>query len=267
MIIEFIGAPGAGKTTLMPTVMAFFQERGIKTYTVVDAARPFAQRTLMGKVVGMLPGKVRRPLLWQVFYRLSALRRRQFRRRHERLMDHVVQSQVGRPAEADVEKRKVLYWFDHLTGYYEFLRACIKPDEALVLDEGFAHRVVQLFSSSAEAPDREKIVAYLQQVPRPDLLIFTSTPREICEERIYSRGLWERAQHKSEAEISQFVTNAHQAVTVAVDFMREQGWTVVAVDNGRTDLSATQAELRRQLAQVFPAVETAATTAKSAFAD
>ena len=168
MIIEFIGAPGAGKTTLMPTVMDFFQEQGLKAYTVVDAARPFAQRTLLGKGIALAPATLRRPLLWQVFYRLSAWRRWHFRREHGRLMDHVLNSQVGRPAEADVEKRKVLYWFDHLTGYYEFLRAYARPDEVLVLDEGFVHRVVQLFSSSVEAPNQAQIVAYLDLVPRPD---------------------------------------------------------------------------------------------------
>ena len=251
MIVEFIGAPGAGKTTLMPTVMEFFQEQGLKTYTVVEAARPFAQRTLIGKIIALAPARVRRPLLWQVFYRLSALRRWHFRRDHEALLDHVLAAQVGRPAEADVEKRKIMYWFDHLTGYYEFLQAYAQPNEVLVLDEGFVHRVVQLFSSSAEQPEPEQITRYLELVPRPDLVIYADTPREICEERIYSRGLWDRAKHKSEAEISQFVTNAHLAVTLATDFMQEQGWTMVAVDNGRSDLAATQTELRRQLATVL----------------
>lgn len=251
MIVEFIGAPGAGKTTLMATAMEFFREQGLKPYTVVEAARPFAQRTHIGKIIALTPTSIRRPLLWQLFYRLSALRRWHFRRDHEALLDHVLAAQVGRPAEADVKKRKVLYWFDHLTGYYEFLRAQAQPDEVLVLDEGFVHRVVQLFSSSVEAPSQSQIAAYLDLVPRPDLVIFADTPREICEERIYSRGLWDRAKHKSEAEISQFVANAHRAVTLATARMQEQGWVMVTVDNGRSDLTATRAELRQQLATLL----------------
>jgi hypothetical protein len=91
-------------------------------------------------------------------------------------------------------------------------------------------------------------------VPRPDLVIFAQTPRAVCEQRIYSRGLWDRAKHKNAAEISQFVTNAHLAVNLAADHIRQQGWTMIAVDNGRDDLAATQAELRRQLTQIssFP---------------
>lgn len=249
MIIEFIGAPGAGKTTLMPTVMAFFQEQGLQAYKVVEAARPFAQRTPIGKLIALAPAAWRRPLLWQLFYRLSAWRRRHFRRQHSQLMAHVLQAQIGRPAEADVAQRKVLYWFDHLTGYYEFLRAYVRADEALVLDEGFVHRVVQLFSSSVEAPKAEQIATYLDLVPRPDLVIFADTPREICEERIYSRGLWDRARHKNAAEISQFVSHAHLAVSLATNYMCEQGWAMITVDNGRHDISATQADLYQKLQQ------------------
>jgi thymidylate kinase len=255
MIIEFIGAPGAGKTTLMPSVIEFFQERGIDTFTVVEAARPFAQRTVIGKVVQALtPASLRQPLLWQVFYRFSVWRRWQFRQKHPQLMQFLWASQANRPPAADVQQRKVLYWFDRLTGYYTFLQAYARPNEVLVLDEGFVHRVVQLFSSSVEKPSREEIVTYLDMVPRPDLVIFTHAPRDICERRIYGRGLWDRARHKDATEISQFVANAYLAVNLAAEHMRQKEWTMIAVDNGRDDLAATQAELRHQLAKVtwFP---------------
>jgi thymidylate kinase len=264
MIIEFIGAPGAGKTTLMPSVIGFFQERGIDTFTVVEAARPFAQRTVIGKVIKALtPPSLRRPLLWQLFYRFSVLRRRQFRQKYPQLMEFLWASQANRPAAADVQQRKVLYWFDHLTGYYTFLQAFARPNEALVLDEGFVHRVVQLFSSSVEQPDREEIATYLDLVPQPDLVIFAQAPRDVCEQRIYTRGLWERARQKDAAEISQFVANAHLAVNLAAEHMRQKGWAMIAVDNGRDDLPAVQAELRHQLDKVtwFPGETVALQTA------
>jgi thymidylate kinase len=249
MIIEFIGAPGAGKTTLMPTVIGFFQERGFDTFTVVEAARPFAQRSTIGQAIQALtPASWRRPLLWQLFYRLSGWQGRRFRQKHRQLMQYVLASQAHRPLAADVRQRQVLHWFDRLTGYYTFLQAYIRPDETLVLDEGFVHRVVQLFSSSVEQPKREQIATYLDLVPRPDLVIFTEAPRDICEQRIYSRGLWDRARHKDAAEISQFVANAHLTVTLAAEHMRQEGWAMIAVDNGCDDLLASQAELRHQLA-------------------
>lgn len=248
MIIEFIGGPGAGKTTLIPTVIESLQERGIKAYTVVDAARPYARRTVWGKLVGHLaPPSLRRPLLWQIFYRLSALYRLKFLLKHPRLIWRVWRSQWRRPAAADARRRKVLYWFFRLIGYYEFLQAHLQPREALIFDEGFVHRVVQLHASGVEEPVPAQIWAYLDLLPPPDWVIFIQAPPEVCERRIYSRGLWERLRHKDPAEISRFVANAWFIVNVAVDHLKGEGWRVVEVDNGSDDLVASKAKLRRRL--------------------
>ena len=255
MIVEFIGAPGAGKTTLLPAAADFFREQNRQAFTIVAAARPFARRTIAGKVVHRLsPRPWRDPLLWQLFYRLSILYRLKFIATHPQLIWQVANYQRRRPAAADVRQRKVLYWFYRLLGYYEFLRAHARPDEVLVFDEGFLHRVVQLFASSVEAPDEAQIDNYVALLPRPDLVVFVCASRDTCERRIYSRGLWERQRHKEPAEITQFVDNAHLAVERAVAHARRKGWSVVEVDNERDDRTAASAELRRQLALVLPFV-------------
>jgi thymidylate kinase len=251
MIVEFIGAPGAGKTTLMPNVIETLQERGIRAFTVVDAARPFAERTLLGKTVFQFtPRSLRRPLLWQLFYRLSTLYRLKFFVKYPRLIYHVLSTQRHRPKSADIRERRVLYWFFRTVGYYEFLKAQARPNEALILDEGFVHRVVQLYASGVEAPNPTQILAYVDLLPKPDLVIFTQAPPEVCEKRIYSRGLWERFRHKDPAEISRFVANACQIVNLTVDHIRNAGWVVVEVDNGADDLMASTAELDRMLSQI-----------------
>jgi thymidylate kinase len=251
MVIELIGAPGAGKTTLLPTLTAFFQERGCPAYTVVQAARPFAQRTLWGRAVCRLaPHSWQKPLLWQVFYRLSIAYRLKFLAQHPRLMQQVWRSQQGRPAAADAQRRQVWHWFLRLTGYYEFLRSAAHPADVLLLDEGFTHRVVQLHTSSVEAPAEPWIAAYVARLPQPDLLIFVQTPVAVCERRIYERGLWSRASHKSTAEVAQFVAHAHRAVGLAVRQAREAGWAVIEIENGRDGITAVQSSLRHQLTQV-----------------
>lgn len=251
MIIEFIGAPGAGKTTLLPVVTGFFQARDYQAYTVVEAARPFARRTLWGKIVlGLAPLAWQRPLLWRVFYLQSIVYRLKFMAHHSRLIRQVLSGQRGRPPAADVRQRQVLTWFFRQMGYYEFLRLQAQPDEALVFDEGFVHRVVQLHASSAENPDKTRIAAYVDLLPRPDLVIFVQAPQAVCEKRIYERGLWQRAQHKEPAEITQFICHARQAVDLAVAQARSKGWLVVEVNNGGEDLTAVKANLRQQLARI-----------------
>lgn len=250
MIVELIGTPGAGKTTLVPALTEALAARGISARTVVEAGRPYALRTPLGAAVGRLaPQPLRRPLLWQVFYQASAAYRLRFFARHPRLIHHVLREQRRRPIPAE-ERRHALSWFFVLAGQYEFLRAHARPGEALVLDEGFAHRAVQMHASDVETPEPARIAAYASLLPRPHLLVAVHAPWEVCVERIYRRGLWERFRHKGRAQVERYVANAHRVVDVAVHNVRRGGWTVIDVDNGGDATAAALAELRTKLAEM-----------------
>jgi thymidylate kinase len=253
MIVEFIGTPGAGKTTLLPTVMESLQEQGFKALTYLDAARPYANRTLLGQVVSCLaPQSLQQPLLWRVFFYFSMLYRLKFLVNHPKLIWLVLSSQRYRPKSADIKQRNVLKWFFHLVGYYEFLKAYAQPNEVLIFVEGFVHRVVQLNASGVEEPNLAQILAYVDLLPQPDLVIHPQAPHNVCEKRLYSRGIWERFRHKDRAEISQFVANSHEIVNLTVDYIKSKGWTVIEVDNGN-DLMTSNIELRGKLAKIIPA--------------
>jgi len=251
MIIEFIGTPGAGKTTLLPVVMDYFESLGYKPYTVVQAARPFVSRTLPGKAINWLaPAGLRPQMLWQAFYHLSKLNRRKFTAKNRDLIQSVLRYQRQRPI-AGQDREHVLHWFIHLIGYYEFLTTRLEPEEALILDEGFIHRVVQLFASEVEEPDPERVTAYLNLVPRPDLVVFPRAPKEICEKRVYARGIWDRFRLKSPEEISRYIANSYDIVSFAVEYIKNKGWIVLEVDNGSDDPAIAKAELERGLSNIF----------------
>jgi len=257
VIVEFIGTPGAGKTTLLPATIEYFQACGISARRVVDAARPFAQRTLPGALIGRLaPEPLRRPLLWQVFYQLSTAYRLKFFASRPQLIAHVLRSQRRRPIAA-VERQHVRFWFFVLVGQYEFLRAHARPDEALVFDEGFIHRAVQMHASDVEEPQPAQIAAYVDLLPQPDLVIVPWAPSELCEARVYSRGLWERFQHKSRPQVAAYIANSSRIVGHAVEQIKRRGWRVVEVDNSGDDPAASAAELQGKLASIISHVREA----------
>jgi len=251
MIIEFIGTPGVGKTTLLPTVAEALQERGISALTVVRAARRFTSRTLLGKAVCRLAAPpAREAILWQAFLFLSLLYRLRFIARNPWLVLSVLSSQFRRPAAAGSRERKVLHWFFRTIGDYEFLKSRALPNEALLFDEGFVHRVVQFYASSAEEPNRKRISQYVSLLPRPDYVIFVNAPPEICERRIYQRGIWERLQSKSKQEVTTFVANCGACVKFAVEQICRNGWTVIAVDNSADAPASANRALRRALSLI-----------------
>lgn len=251
MIIEFLGTPGAGKTTLLAVAADCLNERGYCARSVVDAARPITARTLAGRPIARLaPDRWRRPLLWQLFYAATEAERVRFLAGHPDLMWRVWRYQYRRPLSA-ADRHHVLRWFNHQTGVYEFLRRRTGPADVFLFDEGFIHRVVQLFASEHEEPDERAIHAYVARLPRPDLVIYPTAPLESCLRRVHDRGLWERFAVKTSEQTARFLAAAAQAVTLAAAAARERGWLLIEVDNGG-DSAAAALRLRRALAEAVP---------------
>lgn len=249
-IIEFIGPPGSGKTALLPAVQAYCQSQDLSAYSVLDAARPFARRSLMGSLATQFsPPVLHEKILWQIFYYRSWMGRFQFTRKHPRLIRRVLASQSTRPNRQKRREIGILHWFWDLVGSYHFLTAHLHPEEVLLFDEGFVHRVVQLFASPQEQPDPHKIQAYLALVPQPDLVIHVQAHPATCEARIIQRGVWDFYRDISSPELSDFIHHAAAAVREAVKALQNQGWAVVSIDNNGNNLSETKRRLRQALAE------------------
>lgn len=249
MIVEFIGTPGSGKTTLLPVVSSYLNERGYKANSVLEAARPFAQRTFPGKVAQtILPGQLRRSVLWQIFYYASYFRRQKFQHNHPMLLRTVRNHQAGRPI-TQYDYDHVMKWFVHLTGYYQFFIDLMQAEDVVIYDEGFVHRVVQLFASENEKPDFSLIAIYLDLIPKPDLVVFTNTPVEICEERVFKRGVWERFEKKGPEATSAFITHASEVVNFSASYLRDRHWNLIEVRNGDGEISAAEETLKVNLSQ------------------
>lgn len=248
MIVEMLGSPGAGKTSLIPAAREFFSRQGLKAYNVVEAARPLAARTPLGRLAcRWLPEPLKGFILWQIFYAYSRRYRPIFRRHYPQLIDSVLRYQCERPISA-YDRRHVMRWFLHLTGAYAFLRTHLKPSEVLIIDEGFVHRVVQLFASEHEEPDVQREMDYLDQIPRPDLVIYVSTPAEVAVRRVFSRGLWERFQRKSQADTLRFLAASQTAVQRAAGYLASKNWPLLQIDNPDQEIDFVGQELQAELA-------------------
>jgi thymidylate kinase len=245
LVVEFVGAPGAGKSTLLPVVAAACRDAGLTAWTVVAAARPLAARTPLGRLTAVLDGRRREQALWLVFRWASAVAAVAHIVRTWPLAWRVLRSQWRRPTGADAGERRVLYWLFRLLGAHALFLARGRPGEVLLLDEGYVHRVVQLFSSAVEVPDPDTVTGYLETVPSPDLVVVVEAPADRCVERVRTRGVWARLAARDPDELARFVANAHRAATLAAASARACGWEVVTVDNGAAPSTDAADALRR----------------------
>jgi hypothetical protein len=254
MIVEFISTPGAGKTTLLPVVKEFFASHGLHAWSVLAAARPFAQRTSLGRLVdAWSPPSLKGPLLWQVFFQASRVRRAAFRRENRELLDSVIRFQRSRPISR-ADRQHVLRWFINLTGQYHFLKAHAHARDVLLFDEGFVHRVVQLFASEIETLDEIHVQSYLGLLPVPDLIVSPQVSLETCVERVYRRGIWERFKDHDIGNVYRFMANAHNAVNLAVEYIQTRGWPLIQIDNEHQSPAEAAHQLQQKLADLYAPV-------------
>lgn len=250
LVVELVGTPGAGKTALSFELVRQLRGLGFDAATILEAARPHAARTVLGRAVARVaPRSWRRPLLWELFYVLGALEAVAFALERRRLARLVLRGQFRRPISRSM-KRHTLFWFFQLAGRHRFLTSTSIGREALVLDDGFLHRAVALHASHLEEPDAASVAAYVDLVPRPDAVVHVVSPREVCERRVRERGVWRHSRHLSEPELSRYLDHAGRAVETAVGRARELGWTVLPVDNGDRPLERSALDLAEALANV-----------------
>jgi len=247
MIVEFIGTPGSGKTSLLPVLAKIFTEHNQVARTVVEASRPVVSRTKFGKsITRFSPNFLRDPLLWQAFYWMSYLSRRNFSIERPELVNHVRTTQRDRDIPVEERNHNLSWWF-HLSGYYQFLVPRLKSNEILVLDEGFAHRVVQFNASDHEDINQENLSIYLDLIPKPDFLIFVDLPLKECERRVYERGLWPRFAHKSRQQVSNFISNSHLVASKTVEMLKSRDWDIIEIDNSAESISPAAQELDNKI--------------------
>jgi thymidylate kinase len=242
-VVEFLGIPGSGKTTLAAVTAELLRAGGATAGTPVEMARDRMASTAGGRaILRFTPPRARRALLWQLFYVRGSIEALRFARAEPRLRRLVFETQRGRPVPPSF-RRHVLFWFFQLGGRMRLLRSSARKGTIVLLDDGFLHRSVALHASRLERPDPAAVERYVDLIPEPDLVIVPIVRPQACAARVERRGLWAHSRHLQRHELEAYLANAATVVTAAADRARRRGWNVVEVPNEERDLDAVGADL------------------------
>src|SRR5438105_3915842 len=217
--VEFVGTPGAGKTTLASDLVRALRCRGVVADTIVSAARPRAARTRVGAMISRLPeSSLRRVLLWYVFTTASVGHAIGFACRHPALVLHV--ARILRFGDSYARRTRAHIWFFRLCGRLRFLTSTARPGEVLVVDDGFLHRSVHFYADPDRAPNLGAVRRYAELVPRSTLSIHVDADVTTCLARVRARGVWDHARHLDDADLRRYLTRADFVVRAATGRVR-----------------------------------------------
>jgi homoserine kinase type II len=243
-MLELVGVPGAGKTTVAPLVVGQLRDRGLVPITVphaIDAALARSTRGRMLRAVGVRPPYRRRARVLLVDAPSAVSLPFVAPRLAAALAGALLRLPVGWGHRVSIGGRAI-----RVVAAHRFLRSRLRPGEVAVADEGPVHRVVNLYawrrSTAVEAIRR-----YLDSAPLPDAVLEITVPGDEATRRLRAResGLPDRLRGADDARVRQFAERADASIAVAREHLAARtAWaTLSGTDRSDADVARRLDEL------------------------
>lgn len=188
MIIEFMGLPGSGKTTLQKHTADILQEMNYNVF-MPDAhwkeEREYFRLSFQGAPSNRLK--------YSFYLARNVLLKAPTLLTYINEQKHFVRVVVGQIHQfSHTLKYKALlakYFLIDFFQYSLFERNPKIASDMILIDEGFIQHVYTLYTNRRKNIDCEALKQYLSYVPIPHLLFFVKTDPDLCYTRMEQRGI------------------------------------------------------------------------------
>ena len=242
-VLELVGLPGAGKTTTAPLVIEELRGRGFAPLTVseaIDAAVARSTRGRLLRILGVRPPYRRRTRALLVEAPAALALPIVAPRLALALIDALRRLPVPAGHRAAIARRAL-----RVVAAQRFVRPRLRAGEAVVIDEGPVHRVVNLYAWRPSTP-AGSIRGYLDAAPLPDAVLEVRVPTAEAVARLRAReaGLPERLRGADDARLRRFVERADAALAASREHLAARvAWTTLSSADGEGDIGRALDEL------------------------
>ncbi|MDY0042350.1 MAG: AAA family ATPase [Desulforhabdus sp.] len=185
--IEFMGLPGAGKTTLASVLLRTLRAKGMPVLSQAEAINLCIRRRDDGILINALKHL---PKAWWepcagIQKALPEMHR--FSYRHVSLL-HLISSTIERNSLPENWSESFLYTFFRQFAEHQLAEDYLQKQEVRVVEEGFLHRGFTLFGYLAAASASDELLKrYVDSIPLPSAVIFIDVSPEECWGRLQKR--------------------------------------------------------------------------------
>jgi len=254
-IIELIGAPGSGKTTIGKIIKKIGKRNSLNVLSIDEAVIKCVKlKSNLEEITKPLSKDMSHRIMKKYYHGWLARKyQRKFLKKQKDLYEQavfVLKNQIS-----DYKYRhKLLGWFVEHAGLYLFLQENLESNDYVVFPEGLIHRLVHFHVSPDHALDFELLKKSLSLAPKIRLIVYVISPNTLCHRRLVERGLTYRLKHKKNNEIRFFIDQSISGVETAIESLSERKYSIIAVDNSGT-LSKSEMDLEYQIIEHATAIK------------
>jgi hypothetical protein len=234
--LEFLGLPGAGKTTIFKLILRELDRRSV-AYRLIerDAAKilaPNRRGFLTNLFTGLAARELKRPpdSTSSAKYEAFAV----FAREHAEFVRFIFETQETRITPTVGSELLLMGWaLEQIWSYQAVLSDNRVGDALLVRDHSFSQLALSLlpYREQDRATLDSQLETYFSVTPAPKYLVLMRLSRHGIEERLEARGFPDRMRRLTPAARKAVLDRAAICVEVGVAQLRRRGVTVFEVDN------------------------------------
>lgn len=231
MIIEFLGKPGSGKSTLNKLLKDTLKIDGYASIGFEEALKIcLKDRKGISFFVEFIPLRYLR-----TFYALwsgKSIQHKFYQAQSSELVNTVkyLLDEIKMKCPGEYKNRKS--WFEFKIRQYALFEQITNGANLIALsDEGLASSIGNLFIYNSRIADLSRIKSFLINWPLPDMLIAVQAETKSCVRRLKKRGFPEFLKNKQDADIVAGLENQELLDSIITEEANRRHTPVLCIEN------------------------------------
>ena len=249
-IVEFMGPPGSGKSTLSPSCIKFMRRNNHRVITVkeadIESVKKESNRILLNFIFRYFP----RSLSFKISSYLNKTTNLQekYEINSKNVYSEIYKFTQSLKSQREISKshkKRIDNWFSGLLGRYHFLNTNLDKNQCVVFDSGFMQMASSLFVPFEDTFDYKLLEKYILHIPEIELLFHIDISDDVCLQRLKSKGTHIRTRGKSDSEILEFISQTKKILEASLEIYcgLNPNTRIINIDNNDTlSSSINQAE-------------------------